>query len=190
MKKALVAILFGYLICQSALAQLPGLDVFEVGAVRSIALGDTGSNVVARVTLTFTNKTDFDIKLRSGDFKITAVPKTGAKIIVGTSHVDDLILPGKTSDQPPKEEELVLVLGSDRTDIIRKLSALLLAVANGKDQMKAVLEGECEIGIKKGNAWQYVKGITFEFDLDPNVNWDVLWDKTAKGGITISFGKE
>lgn len=190
MKKAMVAVLFGCLACHSGFAQLPGLDVFEVGDVKRITLGDTGSNVVAHVMLTFTNKTEFDLKLRSGDFKICAVPKKGDKILVGTSRVTDLLLPGKASGQPPKDEELVLVLGSDRNDVIRKLSALLLAIANGKDQMKTVLEGECEIGIKKGNAWQYVKGITFEFDLDPNVNWDVLWDKTAKGGITISFGKD
>lgn len=190
MKKAIVAVLFGCLACHCGFAQLPGLDVFEVGDVKRITLGDTGSNVIANVMVTFTNKTEFDLKLRSGDFKICAVPKKGDKILVGTSRVTDLLLPGKASGQPPKDEELVVVLGSDRNDIIRKLSALLLAIANGKDQMKTVLEGECDIGIKKGNAWQYVKGITFEFDLDPNVNWDVLWDKTAKGGITISFGKD
>lgn len=190
MKKTLaVAFFFGF-ICTTILAQLPGLDMLEVGDIQRITLGDTGSSVVARVTLTFKNKTESDLKLSSGDFKITAVRKDGDKILIGTSHIVDLLLPGKTAEQLPTEAELTLVLGSERKDIVQKLSALMLAVVDEKDQLQTILECSCDIGIKKGNAWQYVKGISFEFELDPNVNWDVIWDKTTKGGITISFGKD
>ena len=173
-------------------AQMPVLDAFEIGEVRRVTVAEEGSNLAARVTLTFQNKMEMDLKVRSGDFTISAVGKDESeRILIGETHVADLLLAASTGNQPSTtEHELVLVLGSDRVDIMRRLSALVLAVSSAKDELKTRLEGECEIGIKKGNAWQYVKGLSFELDLDPETDWDVLWDKTAKGGITIDFGKE
>ena len=176
----------------TARAQMPMLDAFEIGEVRRITVAEEGSNLVARVTLTFQNKMEMDLKVRSGDFRISAVGKSEEhRILVGKTHVSDLLLAAGTGGQPSRtEHELSLVLGSDRVDIMQRLSALVLAVASAKDELKTRLEGECEIGIKKGNAWQYVKGLSFELDLDPETDWDVLWDKTAKGGITIDFGED
>lgn len=176
----------------TARAQMPMLDAFEIGEVRRITVAEEGSNLVARVTLTFQNKMEMDLKVRSGDFRISAVGKNEEhRILVGKTHVSDLLLAAGTGGQPSTtEHELSLVLGSDRVDIMQRLSALVLAVASAKDELKTRLEGECEIGIKKGNAWQYVKGLSFELDLDPETDWDVLWDKTAKGGITIDFGED
>jgi len=173
----------------TVVAQMPMLDAFEIGEVQRVTVAEAGSNLVARVALTFRNTMEMDLKVRSGDFTISAVGKEEERVLVGKTHVADLLLPAGTADQPSTtEHELVLVLGSDRVDIMQRVCALVLAVASSKDDLKTRLEGECEIGIKKGNAWQYVKGLSFELDLDPETDWDVLWDQTAKGGVTISFG--
>lgn len=173
----------------TANAQMPMLDSFEIGEVRRVTLAESGSNLEARVVLTFKNKMEMDMKVRSGTFTISAAGKGVEKILIGRTHVADVLLPAGSVEQPSTtEHELVLVLGSDRADIMQRLSALVLAVASAKDDLKTRLEGECEIGIKKRNAWQYVKGLSFELDLDPETDWDVLWDKTSKGGVTISFG--
>ena len=190
-RKLLVALSLGFCACPTGRAQLPGLDVFEIGDIRRIALADTGSGVVANVLVAFRNTGKLDLKVRQGDFRIFVVPKEGERILVGTSHVDEMHLPA-TKEQQAAEvaQELTLVLGTDRAEILQRLSAFVLAVVNSKDQLKVLLEGSCEMGIKLGRTWQFAKGISFEFDMDQQMNWDVLWDKTAKGGVTISFGEQ
>ena len=187
-----ILLVAGLAMALTARAQMPMLDAFEIGEVRRVTVAEEGSNLVARVTLAFQNKMEMDLKVRSGDFRISAVGKNeGDRILIGKTHVADLLLAAGTGGMASTtEHELSLVLGSDRVDIMQRLSALVLAVASAKDELKTRLEGECEIGIKKGNAWQYVKGLSFELDLDPETDWDVLWDKTAKGGITIDFGED
>ena len=171
------------------MAQIPMLDSFEIGEVQRVTLVESGSNLEARVVLTFKNKMQMDMKVRAGDFEISAVGKGVEKILIGKTHVADVLLPEASAEQPSlTEHELVLVLGSNRVEIMQRISALILAVASAKDDLKTRLEGECEIGIKKGNAWQYIKGLCFELDLDPETDWNVLWDKTTRGGVTISFG--
>ena len=172
-----------------AAAQLPMLDAFEIGEVQRLTLSESGSNLEARVALTFRNKAKMDLKVRSGNSTISAVGKGDQKILIGKTHIVDIVLPAAGPEHAgTAEHELVLVLGDDRADIMRRISALVLAVASAKDDLKTRLEGECEIGIKMGNAWQYMKGLSFELDLDPECDWDVLWSKTAKGGVTINFG--
>ncbi|MGB3977015.1 MAG: hypothetical protein WBM02_00770 [bacterium] len=171
-----------------AMAQIPGLDAFEIGDIKSIALEDNGAEVIVKVSLIFRNNNEFDVKLRSGKFKILAIPKTGEKILIGTSQVQELYLPGKASNQVEKEDELSMVLGSNRAQIIKKLTALLLSVASEQDQLNLILEGECDVGIKQGNNWQYLNGLMFEFSLDNKIDWDILFEKTTKEGVTIIFG--
>jgi len=133
----------------TANAQMPMLDSFEIGEVRRVTLAESGSNLEARVVLTFKNKMEMDMKVRSGTFTISAAGKGVEKILIGRTHVADVLLPAGSVEQPSTtEHELVLVLGSDRADIMQRLSALVLAVASAKDDLKTRLEGECEIGIK------------------------------------------
>jgi len=177
--------------CLSGFAQMPGMDMLEVGAIKRITLGQEASNVVVRVALTFINKTEFELKMRDGNFRVVAIPPSGEKTVIGTTQIADLPVPNMASGQGPAEAELVLNLGSDPNEISQKLTTLMLTVVDTKEKIRAVLEGTCDIGMKSGTTWQYLTNIEIEYELNPEkVNWNLLWEKAARAGVTITFGEE
>ena len=170
---------------------MPGMDMLEVGAVKRITLGQEASNVVVRVALTFINKTEFELKMRDGNFRVVAIPPEGEKTIIGTSRIAELLIPNMAAGQEPAEVELVLNLGSDPNEISQKLTTLMLTVVDTKEKIRTVLEGTCDIGMKTDTTWQFLTNIEIEYDLNPEkVDWNLLWERAAKAGVTITFGEE
>lgn len=184
MKKMWLPLTTGILACMvftllvgQVSAQMNEIAQMNIKAIKKMNFVDGGKNINLTNTIVFANAATTEIKLRNPEFKISLKSDVGS-ILIGTGTVPEILFPAATAEQPEAEvtQEITVTVGPKDEDTIMRLITLFNALGDPEAEFTLLLEGTTEVGVKNDKGWVYQKGISVEFEFEPSIQREVLFN--------------